>query len=114
MASLLRDVVEIQSADCGIGCGYSGICIGDLKDFVLLQLYHIYLALKDKQCPLPPAHGNFAGTTSGPNGELLVVGVLFGDSEVDRLESYYRRKRAVLLGAHRNSACECLHVCETQ
>lgn len=68
------------------------------QDFVLLQLYLIYMALKDRECPLPPAHGSFPGTTSGPNGELLVVGVLFGDSEVDRLESYYRRKRAVLLG----------------
>lgn len=45
-----------------------------------------------------PMQGNFAGITSGPNGEPLVVGLVFSDSEVDRLESFYRRKRAVLLG----------------
>ena len=49
-------------------------------DFVLLQLFYIYDALKARHCSLAPAMGNTAGVTSGPNGEPLVVGMIFCDT----------------------------------
>lgn len=49
-------------------------------DFFLLQLYYLYENLKFEQCTLPPAHENRSGLTSGPNGEALVVGIIYKDS----------------------------------
>lgn len=71
-------------------------------EFIMLQLIFIYETLKTKQCSLPPAQGSTPGITSGPNGELLVVGLAFKDAP---LNSKYLPKvhKAVLLGYDRDS-----------
>lgn len=65
---------------------------------VLLQLNHIYETLKVRQCSLPPAQGTNAGVTSGPNGEPMVVGLVFGDTLPAAVRGDHRR-RTVLLGS---------------
>lgn len=82
-------------------------CLWDIDDwltypdteFILLQLSFIYDALKSRQCILPPAQGNSAGVTSGPNGEPLVVGLVFSDSRPVTIGGAQRRRTAVLLGS---------------
>lgn len=71
-------------------------------EFILLQLFFIYEKLKNKQCSLPPAQGNAPGLTSGPGGELLVVGLVFKDAP---LNAKYLPKthKAVLLGYDHDS-----------
>jgi hypothetical protein len=70
-------------------------------DFVLLQLTYIYEALKNKQGVLPPASGREAGYTSGPNGETLVVGMVFADTNpvLKILPAVERGSKTIVLGA---------------
>eukprot|EP00981_Chlorochromonas_danica_P003654 scaffold681_cov173-Ochromonas_danica.AAC.17 len=71
-------------------------------EFILLQLSLIYEKLKDKQCSLPPAQGNIAGISSGLNGELIVVGLVFKDAPINS-RFLSQPHRAVLLGQDHNS-----------
>lgn len=68
-------------------------------EFIVLQLFYIYDALKEKQCNLPPAQGTSAGVTSGPNGEPLVVGMVFADSRPVGTRAIQKKTRSVLLGS---------------
>lgn len=69
-------------------------------EFVVLQLSIIYDAMKHRKCSLPPAQGNVAGVTSGPNGKPIVVGLSFADSlpVVNATKAFRRTKKTVLLG----------------
>ena len=74
--------------------------------FCVLQLSLVYDALNKRQCSLPPAQGNSAGVTSGPNGKPLVVGLLFSDSNLyDKLTGQKKvsRRNSVLLGSTQGS-----------
>lgn len=66
---------------------------------LLLQLSYIYEAFKNKGCCLAPASGTSAGVTAGPNGEMLVIGLIFADSRPINSRSFQRRHRTVLLGS---------------
>jgi hypothetical protein len=68
-------------------------------EFIVLQLFYIYDALKEKQCNLPPAQGTSAGVTSGPNGEPQVVGMVFADSRPVGTRATQKKTRSVLLGS---------------
>ena len=70
-------------------------------DFMLLQLWFIYEALRSKQGVLPAASGKEAGYTSGPNGEMLIVGIVFADTNpvLKILPAIERGSKTVLLGA---------------
>ena len=67
-------------------------------DFVLLQLSYVYDALKSRQGVLPAASGVEAGYTSGPTGEVVVVGVVFADTPLG-LQVIDRHSKTVILGA---------------
>jgi hypothetical protein len=67
-------------------------------EFIMLQLSYIYEAFKHKQSALPPAQGSTAGITSGPNGEPLVVGLIFQDSRPANARLLTTPRKAVLLG----------------
>ena len=67
-------------------------------EFIMLQLSYIYEAFKFKQSVLPPAQGATAGMTSGPNGEPLVVGMIFLDSRPANARLTTAVRKAVLLG----------------
>jgi hypothetical protein len=67
-------------------------------EFIMLQLSYIYEALKNRQSALPPAQGATAGMTSGPNGEPLVVGMIYLDSRPANARLITPIRKAVLLG----------------
>lgn len=68
-------------------------------EFIILQLNYIYNTLKTRQCCLPPAQGQVAGITSGPNGDPVVAGIVFADSKVANSKVLVSSTRkAVLLG----------------
>lgn len=71
-------------------------------EFIMLQLSFIFEKLKLHQCALPPAQGDKPGLTSGPNGEALVVGLIFSDAPA-KLKYVAKTKKAVRLGYDRNS-----------
>jgi hypothetical protein len=71
-------------------------------EFILLQLFYIYDALKLRQCSLPPAQGDRPGITSGPNGEALVVGLIFSDAP-SSLRFIPKTQKAVRLGYDHDS-----------
>lgn len=66
-------------------------------EFIAFQLLLIYEHFKDKQCTLPPAHGDKPGLTSGPNGEALVIGIIFADAPAN-LKFLPKTRKAVRLG----------------
>jgi len=70
-------------------------------DFILLQLTYIYDALKHRQGVLPAASGGDAGYTSGPNGETIIVGMVFADTNpvTKILPAIERSSKTVILGA---------------
>jgi hypothetical protein len=72
-------------------------------EFTIFQLHLIYLALKHKQCVLPPAQGDIAGLSSGPNGEPIVAGLIFSDSKPKSSKLPMYSKKAVLLGLDKDS-----------
>lgn len=72
-------------------------------EFIMLQLSYIYEAFKHKQSALPPAQGSTAGMTSGPNGEPLVVGMIFLDSRPANARLTTSIRKAVLLGHNSDS-----------
>lgn len=65
-------------------------------EFIILQLTYIYDVLRDAQCSIPPAQGKNAGITSGPNGEPVVVGIVYTDTTFSSLQ---RMTRTCLLGS---------------
>lgn len=67
-------------------------------DFVLLQLSYVYEALRTKQGVLPAASGIEAGYTSGPTGEVAVVGVVFADTPLG-MQVIDRPSKTIILGA---------------
>lgn len=71
-------------------------------EFILLQLSLIYDRLKLMQCALPPAQGDRPGLASGPNGEALVVGLVFNDAP-SSLKFVARSRKAVRLGSDKDS-----------
>ncbi len=71
-------------------------------EFILLQLQYIYDFLRFKQCTLPPAQGDKPGLTSGPNGEALVVGLIFSDAP-SSLRFIPKTQKAVRLGHDKDS-----------
>jgi hypothetical protein len=71
-------------------------------EFIMYQLFLIYEKLKDKQCTLPPAHGDKPGLTSGPNGEALVIGLLFSDAPAN-MKFLPKTRKAVRLGHDQDS-----------
>lgn len=71
-------------------------------EFILLQLQYIYDVLRFKQCSLPPAQGDKPGLTSGPNGEALVVGLIFSDAP-SSLKFIPKSQKAVRLGHDKDS-----------
>jgi len=81
-------------------------CLYDLDDwltypdteFIVYQLYVIYEALKHRQCSLPPAQGQNAGVTSGPNGDPIVTGMIFKDTPVDGQTVVKKKPLGVFLG----------------
>jgi hypothetical protein len=70
-------------------------------DFILLQLTYIYEALKHRQGVLPAASGGDAGYTSGPDGETIIVGMVFADTNpvTKILPAIERSSKTVILGA---------------
>lgn len=72
-------------------------------EFIVLQLYYLYNALKMRQCSLPPAQGTNAGVTSGPNGEPMVSGMVYADTRPVNSRAFQRKKRTVLLGTGEDS-----------
>jgi hypothetical protein len=77
-------------------------------EFIMFQLFLIYENLKDKQCTLPPAHGDKPGLTSGPNGEALVIGLVFSDAPAN-MKFLPKTRKAVRLG-HDNDSMPLLPV----
>lgn len=67
------------------------------SEFMLFQLSFIFERLKLQQCALPPAQGERPGLASGPNGEALVVGLVFNDTP-SSLKFVSRQQKAVRLG----------------
>ena len=70
---------------------------------IILQLTYIYDQMKNRQCSLTPAQGSTAGITAGPNGEMLVVGLVFADSRPINSKTFQRRHKTVLLGSGKDS-----------
>lgn len=71
-------------------------------EFVLLQLSFIYDKLRLLQCALPPAQGDHPGLASGPNGEAIVVGLVFSDAPA-KLKFIPKTRKAVRLGYDQDS-----------
>lgn len=71
-------------------------------EFVLLQLSFIYEKLRLLQCALPPAQGDRPGLASGPNGEAIVVGLVFSDAPA-KLKFIPKTRKAVRLGYDQDS-----------
>lgn len=72
-------------------------------EFIVLQLNNIFEVLKNRQCSLPPAQGNSAGVTSGPNGKPVVVGLLFSDTITSSKKGVRNKRSSLLLGSGENS-----------
>mmetsp|Transcript_16858 Transcript_16858/g.25360 ORF Transcript_16858/g.25360 Transcript_16858/m.25360 type:complete len:1542 (-) Transcript_16858:189-4814(-) len=70
-------------------------------EFIVLQMFLVYEALKGRQCSLPPAQGTSAGVTSGPNGEPMVTGMVYADTV--NTKAFKRQRRTVLLGSGEDS-----------
>jgi hypothetical protein len=72
-------------------------------EFIVLQLNNIFEVLKNRQCSLPPAQGNSAGVTSGPNGKPVVVGLSFSDTITSSKKGVRNKRSSLLLGSGENS-----------
>ncbi len=71
-------------------------------ELILLQLSLVYEKLKNRQCTLPPANGDKPGLTSGPNGEALVIGLVFSDA-LSNFKYVSKSRKAVRLGYNKDS-----------
>lgn len=71
-------------------------------EFIMFQLSIIFEKLRDKQCTLPPAHGDKPGLTSGPNGDALVIGLIFSDAPAN-IKFLPKTRKAVRLGHDQDS-----------
>lgn len=71
-------------------------------ELILLQLSLVYEQLRNRQCTLPPANGDKPGLTSGPNGEALVIGLVFSDA-LSNFKFVSKSRKAVRLGYNKDS-----------